>query len=401
MGDLASSQERYNDALKYYEKARDAYRNRGQARPFVAITSEMGRCALQQNRASLAEDLSRQALEMAQKLEDSNLVGRIHRHLGQVLTRRARFVEASEHLEESMSLFESENRDLEVIECLQELGNAEYASGNFASAREHFTRAIALASSLHLSSQHESHLGLARTLAASENLEQAEVHLAEALARTGASQDVSRMAEIHLFMADLKFARGRHDESLEHLEMLSELAERIGLMRLWIAARVREAYIAFDRDREDEVFKCLGRALEKAEELADEEGDLIARTHIIYMQLLQHGFEARGDTFSSLLTESADRELPRASVLAYLFKADVEAARGKWSRARELLRFAHIGAAQAGDYALFIPIARRNYLLQKELGHLGDPHAGAGWSLGAMIPPEVGTRRFSAFPKSR
>lgn len=401
LGDLASSQERYNDALKSYEKARDAFRNLGQARPFVAITSEMGRCALQQNRASLAEDLSRQALEMAQKLKDPALIGRIHRHLGQVLTRRARFVEATEHLEKSMELFEGENRDLEVIECLQEVGNASYASGNFADAREHFTRAIALVSSLHLGGQFEPHLGLARTLAAAENLAQAEIHLAEALARSGTAQDLSRMAEIHLYMADLKLASDRHDEAREHLELMGDLAERIGLMRLWQASKIRDAYIAFDLGDEARVFKSLGSALEKAEELGDRESALVARAHIIYVQLLQHGFEAKGDTFSTLLSESADLDLPRASVIAYLFKADVEASRGKWAKAREFLRFSHIGAAQAGDYSLFIPIARRNYLLQKEMGHLGDPHAGAGWSLGAMIPPEVGRRRFSSFPRAQ
>ena len=95
-----------------------------------------------------------------------------------------------------------------------------------------------------------------------------------------------------------------------------------------------------------------------------------------------------------------EQGLTRAATLCHLFKADVAASRAEFEHARDLLRAAHVGAAQIGDYALFIPIARRIYLIQKETGELGDPHTGAGWAIGSIIPPEVGIRRFDRLPET-
>jgi serine/threonine protein kinase/tetratricopeptide (TPR) repeat protein len=400
LGDLSVSQDRFGDALRHYETGRNAFRELGQARPFVAITGEMGQAALKQGRAALAEDLTRQALDMASKLNDDSLVARVHRQMGQVLTRRARFLEADEFLKRSMELFESIGRDYDVIECLVERGHAHFASGDYSASREHFTRAVALSSSMHVATTHEPHLGIARALAASENLDQAEAHLAEALARTGTSRELNRMAEVHLYTGDLHLARSDHRQATEHYERVIELAKSIGLTQLWISALVRLAYVALDRGDEQAIYGRLGEALEQAQALQDTDSDLQIRAHIIYTQLLQHGFKAKGDTFSSLLNASAEQDLQRAAALCYLFKADVAAARESWQEARELLRAAHASAAQLGDYALFIPIARRNYLIQKEAGELGDPHVGAGFAIGSLIPPEVGERRFDRLPEA-
>lgn len=400
LGDLSVSQERHSDALRHYEVGRNAFRELGQARPFVAITGEMGQCALSQGRPALAEDLTRQALEMAGKLQDTALVARVNRQMGQVLTRRARFLEAADYLQHSMELFESLGRDYDVIECLIELGHAQFASGQYSESREQFTRAVALSSSMHVSTTHEPHLGIARALAANETLDQAEAHLAEALARSGTARELFRMAEVHLYTGDLYLARGRHDDAVHQYEHAIDLSRSIGLTRLWIAALIRLAYVALDRGKEGDIYAKLGQAIEQAQSLQDAESDLMIRAHIIYSQLLQHGFRAKGDTFSSLLKAATDQNFVRAATVCHMFKADVAASRKEWDQARELLKAAHAGAAQVGDYAMFIPIARRTYLIQKQTGELGDPHIGAGWAIGSLIPPEVGARRFDEFPEA-
>jgi hypothetical protein len=208
------------------------------------------------------------------------------------------------------------------------------------------------------------------------------------------------MAEVHLYSGDLHLARRNHAGATEQYERVIELAKSIGLTRLWISALIRLAYVALARDAEAEIYQRLGEALEQAQSLQDAESDLQIRAHIIYTQLLQHGFRAKGDTFSSLLKASAEQDFSRAAALCYLFKADIAAAREQWQEARDLLRASHVAAAQLGDYALFIPIARRTYLIQKETGELGDPHVGAGYAIGSLIPPEVGQRRFSELPEA-
>ncbi|MEZ4458473.1 MAG: hypothetical protein R3E66_01845 [bacterium] len=212
--------------------------------------------------------------------------------------------------------------------------------------------------------------------------------------RASASQDRARIAELHVYLGDLQLVRADRPAAGEHYKLAADVAESIGLRKIWVLAMIRLAYAAFDRSDESELFRLLGRALQRCEQLHDQEGEYQVRAHVIYAQLLLYGFPLKGETFSALLSSVEEAGITKANVLCYLFRADVAAARGNWAEARDFLRYAHVGAAQIGDYALFIPIARRTYLVQKESGQLGDPHAGAGHAIGAMIPPEVGKRRF-------
>jgi len=395
LGDLAVSQERFDDALKYYDKSRDAFRTIGKDRPVIAITNEMSRAALLQGRPGLAEDLSRQALELAQRAQEPLLLARVNRQLGHVLTRRGRFGEAREHLKHSLSLFESRSKDSEVVDCLIELGQAEFADASFTEAQEHFERAIAMAASHHLASLHEANLGLAWTLAALGHIAQAVEHLSAVLKRARASQDRQRIAEVLLHLGDALLAAGNLDQARQHYEKTSELAGAIGLRRIWVSAMTRQAYVALEMKEEAEVFRTFGKALQRCEEMQYREGELQIKAHVIYVQLLLYGFPPKGDTFSGLVGSESDES--RVTALAYLFRADVAAARHEYANAMSFLRHAHVGASQLGDYTLFIPIARRLNLVKQAMAQITDPTA-PGWALGAMIPPEVGVRRFERLP---
>jgi len=398
LGDLSASQDRYADALKHYEHAQSYFRTASKPRSFVAVTGEMGRCALMQGHTGLAEDLIDQALENARKINDDTLIARLHRYMGQVLTRRSRFVKALEHLEESMRLFEQMGRESEVVMCLEELGNAAFASSQYQIARDYFTRAIAQSASARVRLPRSPHLGLASALAALGNLTQSEVHLAEALAAARTMNEPFSKAEVHLMMGDLQSAVGDEQRALEHYERVASIARSIGHTRLRLDALIRMAYVAFDHDRRDETYSILTTAAEMSQAIGDRDAELQVRTHIIYFQLLEHEFSVRGDTFSSLLGQAKKMRLVRTPVLCWLFRADVSAARREFQTARDELKHAYAAAAQLGDYALFIPISRRDYVLQREMGHLGDPHLGAGYAIGALVPPEIGDRRFERPP---
>jgi serine/threonine protein kinase/tetratricopeptide (TPR) repeat protein len=395
MGDLAVSQERYAGAKTSYRRARDSFREAGHAGAFVAAMGAMGHCALMEGKPEEAEDILGVALDKAERLNNDMLVARLGRFMGQVLTRRGRFLEAIEHLENSMELFERLGHDKEVVECLVELGHASYAGLQFEESREYFTRAISLSSSMHVSLPESPHLGLARALAALANLDQAEAHLAEALANTGTSNDRLQMAHVHYYMGDLYLAQDDYGEAMSHYERVEEIARYVGHTQLWLDSLIRRAYLSFDAGDSSESYDQLSQTMQLAEEVGDEDQELCVRAHIIYLQLLEHDFRAQGDTFGSLLKKSQDMGLTRAPVLCHFFKADVMAARGDIKYARQLLRDAREAAAQIGDYALFIPIARRDYLLQKRLGELGDPHTGSGFGIGAVIAPETDRRRFN------
>lgn len=393
LGDLSSSQNRHDDALRHYERAQRALLKSGATSAYVAVTGEMGHCALMQGRPKLAEDLLRQALENATRLKDEMLLARLERYLGQALTSLGHFTAALDQLESAMKRFEAMRRDADVVWCLEELGHAAFAATQFVDARDYFTRALVLSSSSHIRAGRSPHLGLARALAALGNLEQAQVHVMEALNTSRSASDPFHSAEVNLYMGDLYLAMERAQEANLHYNEVIQISKSIGHTRLWLDALIRLAYVSFELDTSRDTYELLTKAGEMAQAIGDRDAEFQIRTHIIFFQLMEHDFEVRGDTFSSLLEMGKKLKLARTPVLCWLFRADVSAARKEWATAREELRQAYACAGQLGDYALFIMLARRDYLLQQRLKSLGDPHVGSGWAIGALIPPEIGPRR--------
>ena len=194
-------------------------------------------------------------------------------------------------------------------------------------------------------------------------------------------------------MGDLYLAMELAEQANHHYNEVIQISKSIGHTRLWLDALIRLAYVSFELDGSRETYELLTKAGEMAQAIGDRDAELQVRSHIVFFQLMEHNFAVKGDTFSSLLNMGKKLKLSRTPVLCWLFRADVSAARKEWATAREELRQAYTCAGQLGDYALFIMIARRDYLLQQRMGNLGDPHVGSGWAIGALIPPEIGARR--------
>jgi len=396
LGDLAMAQERYEYARECFESASQLYQKTSLARPFVAAMGEIGRCSVQLGAPRRAEGTLLQALDNAQKLQDRPLQARIHRYMGEVLTRQARFLEAVDHLEEAMGIFGEHNEHRSVVSCLNELGRAHYAAGQFAESRDHYTRALARLSTRHLQLERSPHLGLARSLAALDNLEQAEVHLVEAMSHYSTRNQPIQRARVQFHLGDLYLATERPVLADEHYEHVFEVGERVGHRDLAFNALIRRAYAAYDSGDIDRCFEFLQGAVDYGNETDDRESALVARAHIIHVQLLMCDFDADGEMFSTLLRETDERKLHPSHILCDLFRADVAVSRNAYREAQNLLAKTRRQVAGLGEYGLFIPIARREYLVGKQLGRLDDPHTGSGYALGTLIPPESDGRHFDA-----
>lgn len=393
LGDLAISQERFQDARGYFEVARDLYHKASLARPYVACLGEIGRCAVRLGYPRQAEGILLQAIDKAEKLQDKELAARHHRYMGEVMTRQARFLEAVDHLKVSMEVSEESNRHEEVLTALHEQGRANFAAGCYEESRGNYTRALALSSSEHLQLARSPHLGLARALAALGNLEQAEIHLVEAMSHYSTRNQPVQRARVQYHLGDLYLAMDRPGIAEEHYHHVFELGKNVGHRSLAIDALIRRAYALLDQQNEEACFAALSQAVGFAEEYEDVEARAVARAHIIYIQLMLHDFRTRGEAFSTLLQDTDERRVLPSHILADLFRVDLALARESWQEAASLLAKARLNAANLGDYGLFIPISRREYKISKVLGTLTDPHKGSGFALGALVPPEAMKRR--------
>ncbi len=403
LGALAYSHGKYGESLIYYEHARKGFHAASKTLGFTNATNEMGKCALADGQIKLAETLCREALAYLSTKKESFLYGRINRNLGMVLASSGRFSEAVDFLDVSIGIFEKSDRKEELIEILNETGNSAYAEGNCERAIGYFRRSITLATQGQ--QNHESRIGAARILAATREFQESEVILNTALTHATLVNDTTKMSEIHLLLGDLALATENVPDAIFNYQTNIALAEPIGLFDAVIRTHIRLAYTCYFSEDEAGAFESLGEAMLIAQRMGSLDAELQIRAHLIYIQLLLHGFRDRADTFVSLLSESIRQDLCSASTVAYIFKADSEAARGMWREALDFLQHARLSASSVKDYASFVQIERRVSLIRSHMGGSTAARSSRppqlGCAIGGLIPPEVGSRRFTSFPKTQ
>jgi serine/threonine protein kinase/tetratricopeptide (TPR) repeat protein len=392
LADLAVSQERFENAKTHYRHARDSFREAGHPGAFVAAMGAMGHCALMEGKPNEAEEILSLALERADRLKNNVLGARLSRFMAQVLVRQGRFDEAVDHLGDALATFQQIRSYKEVAETLAELGKASFAAGEHAASSDHYRKALTMAASHHVALSESAHLGLGRALSALGDLGEATAHLERALQEIAVGADRLQEARIRFHIGDVDLAASRFDLADDHFQKVEETAKAIGHTELWLEASIRRAYVSFDSGDSGAAYEKLSETMQLAESLGDAGGELRVRAHVIYLQLLEHDFRTSGATFASLVDRSKELDLTRARVLCQLFKSDVHAAHGELEQAKELLEEARLGAAELRDFALLVPITRRVKVLAKSSGQTVD----VGFAIGALVPPEVGKRRFGA-----
>ncbi|AWV88147.1 serine/threonine protein kinase [Bradymonas sediminis] len=425
LGDLAVSQKRYVAARTHYRHARDSFRESKNPAAFVAAIGAMGHCALMSGKFSEAKELLGLALNRSQRLQNAVLHARLGRFMARVHMQAGSFEAARAQLQSALKVFEKINSADEIEEVLVELGEANYAEGDFKASRDNYHRALRLRQAqrefsretLPMEAERAGHIdfaefadpdpaqiGLARAFAALGELDAATEFYEQALARSLASGERLQQARIRFYLGDLSLARLQFRAAARHFEAAEAMAQLIGHTELWIDATIRLAYVAFDAGDSNQAYKQLSEAMEMAASRNSPGAELAVRAHVIYLQLLEHEFRARGEAFAPLLAAAKAKGLRRAEVLCQIFNADVHTARGAIGQAQALLAEARIGAAELHDYALLVPIARRERDLERQIWRADSPHDAAPTEsmqatiteigIGSLVPPITNARRF-------
>lgn len=389
LGDLAMTQDRIEQARTYFESARDLYHQTSLARPFVACLGAIGHCAALLGDLQEAESILEQAVERAEKLQDTVLAAYHYTFMGKVMIGQARFLKALEYLHKALEIFEDQKSLEDIIACLGELGRANIAAGLYREAQENYSQALALATTRHLKIQYSPHLGLARALAAQNKLDQAQIHLVEAMSEYSVREQPIQRAEAQYHLGDLYLAMGRPSIAEEHFHHVYEIAQNVGQRQLATDALVRRAYALFDKESHDDCFATLIKTVAYAEDAGDKERAKIARAHIIYLQLRLHDFQTATDAFSTLIEDYPPHSQSACLVLSQLFRADLAIARRHFDLADQLLQETRKNAATLSDPGLFIPITRRETLLRRHRENPRTPHPIQGFALGSLLPPET------------
>jgi serine/threonine protein kinase/tetratricopeptide (TPR) repeat protein len=396
LADLAVSQGHPENAMRHYEQAQDCFRQAALPRPFVATIAEMGRCALLLGQHGKAEAVLSQALEKARALDDASLIARIHRYLGQTLSLMGDFEAARSNLEQSADLYRQLQRSVDLARTLDKLGKVQFAAGRYELSHQTYVELASLTAEAGLSVTRSSWLGQAQALAAMGNFVQAEFQLVEGLGYFSSRGEEVEASEVQFCLGDLYLAMERPQLAGEHFAHVWERAQRVGHARLAFDAAIRRAYAALDGGTQDEAYEHLTTAAQYAENLGQEDARQLARAHIIYVQLLEHGFRTKTEAFSKLTGGESAGAVQRSQLVREIFRADLAGARQQWDEAWALLEEARRQAAIAGEISLFLALDRRRCLIGRQMGHTLSCPPEAGVCLGSLLPPEVGARRIPA-----
>lgn len=425
IGDLAVSQKRFTAARTHYRHARDSFREAKQPEAFVAAIGAMGHCALMSDKFDEAKELLSLALNRSGRLKNTLLSARIGRFMARVLMQAASFDAAQKQLSSALGVFEKIDSDQEVAETLVELGEACFAAGDFEASRDYYLRAIRLEQPqataekrtaplspdesdqtqyLEFGFTDSPQVGLARAYSALGDLDSATEFYEQALARALASGERLQQAQIRFYLGDICLARMQFSAANFHYEAAADLAQRIGHTELWIDSKIRQAYVAFDSGDSGDAYAQLSEAIELASSLNNSGAELAVRAHVIYLQLFEHHFSARGETFAPLIAQARAENLRRAEVLCLYFNANVHAARGAIGQAQALVSQVRIGAAELHDYALLVPLERRERDLTRQIWRADSPKDAPATEsmqaqitqigIGGLIPPITNARRF-------
>jgi eukaryotic-like serine/threonine-protein kinase len=340
-----------------------------------------------------AEAVLSQALEKARALDDASLIARIHRYLGQTLSLTGNFEAARTNLEQSADLYRQLQRSVDLARTLDKLGKVQFAAGRYELSHQTYVELASLTGEAGLSVTRSSWLGQARALAAMGNFDQAEFQLVEGLGYFSSRGEEVEASEVQFCLGDLYLAMEKPQLAGEHFAHVWERAQRVGHARLAFDAAIRRAYAALDGGTQDEAYEHLTTAAQYAENLGQEDARQLARAHIIYVQLLEHGFRTKTEAFSKLTGGESAGGVQRSQLVREIFRADLAGARQQWDEAWALLEEARRQAAIAGEMSLFLALERRRCLIGRRMGHTLSCPPETGVCLGSLLPPEVGARR--------
>jgi tetratricopeptide (TPR) repeat protein len=136
LGGLAFLAGRWNDALTYVQRARDAWRKMGDETSASVAQFNMAQLLSDQGRSDEAEPLLRDALDVRRTAGNPLEVALTASALGRLVARAGGFGEARELLNEARTLFEQEGDEVELLTADSRLLEALVLEGDSAAALE-------------------------------------------------------------------------------------------------------------------------------------------------------------------------------------------------------------------------------------------------------------------------
>ncbi|MBK9015160.1 MAG: tetratricopeptide repeat protein [Saprospiraceae bacterium] len=224
-----------------------------------------------------AEALAREALEVAQIVDDGKVLGRANDALGHLLMLKGRYEEADGYLETAAAFFGSSHDDRGTSKVYGHLGTLYFRQGKYEDAKLYFIRSIQLAQLYkHTSSlaQIVATLGLTYM-----NLGKYDDGIRWQQSQLEACQKVNDrqgMATLLTNMGIVHFEKGEYDQALDCYQRGLDLAEELGNKQLTSIAIGCIGSVWQRKGRFDLAQQHFERDLALTEELGDKQGTCIA-----------------------------------------------------------------------------------------------------------------------------
>lgn len=137
-------------ALGFYDKLIEHRRNKAKKKDLKLVRFLLRKGTIHEliGEWDASETTYREALGMAQVLDDQYLIGRANRRLGQLLMLRGQYADAKRHLDIAASFFELSGDQTGLAKTFGNLGTLNFRQGRYDDGRDWFARAIEINRSL-------------------------------------------------------------------------------------------------------------------------------------------------------------------------------------------------------------------------------------------------------------
>jgi|GEM_PF-866068 len=203
----------YNEALNCANEALSMIRRTGDHFALVSVLNNIGQ--IHERLGNLEEALHyyQEVQDASTHFNDALLHWVITNNMATIHTLLGNLGEAERYAERALAMAESTHSSYSMILAQRSIGNLALALGDFARARQAFTRCLAYGQNIE-EALTEAHLGLAQCAFHDQNLDAAERHAQEVLAlATAANNDSYQMARAKRVIAQVAAARGEWERA--------------------------------------------------------------------------------------------------------------------------------------------------------------------------------------------
>ncbi len=314
MGDFSEAKEWSMKALKSCEQ------NIGPVKVLADSLRQLGNIAYSQNQYQEAQQYYEEALKHAQTIGNLTGVSAAINNLGSVAVRLGKYTQARQFIEQGLEIKQQIGDDWGIVLALNNLGVMADDEGDYETARNYYAEALTLGTKLGSKSRiGRIYHNLASTLIHTGQFEEAQENLLEALSirenindREGTCRSLETFSLYH-------FLQGNKEQALEFANKSLEIARQLGNRAILAYALLNLGNAMYMREEYSKAYDLYQEAYTLRQDMGETHLAIEMRAHMAFMQFLLKNSQTAVELINEVLSYLEENDLTGTEDLILIY----------------------------------------------------------------------------------